>query len=106
MTAQTARVLEAFLSGLGKEWYGLELMAVTGLRSGTVYPILHGLYREGWLHLTHEDIDPEAEGRPARRLYSLTSLGQREAAAALERRGRSRRSPASLPALRSRGAMA
>jgi len=106
MTAQTARVLEAFLADLEKEWYGLELMGATSLKSGTVYPILHGLYRDGWLSLAHEPIDPEAEGRPARRLYSLTGLGHREASATLERRGRAVKSPTRAVAWNPKGAVA
>ncbi len=75
MTPQTMRLLEALLTNPTREWYGLELMELAGLQSGTVYPILHRLEAEGWLASTHERIDPRQEGRPRRRLYRLTGQG-------------------------------
>jgi PadR family transcriptional regulator PadR len=86
MTKQIALVLDAFLTDLKREWYGFDLIERTGLKSGTVYPILHLLENDGWLSSAREGIDPQKEGRPARRLYTLTGLGEREAKAALERR--------------------
>jgi PadR family transcriptional regulator PadR len=91
MTKQTARLLEALLSDLGRDWYGLELMDRAELQSGTAYPLLHRLQADGWLTSAPEEIDPRLEGRPRRRLYRLTALGQREAVKVLEaRRGRNR----------------
>lgn len=55
--------------------YGLELMRATGQPSGTVYPILTRLMSAGWLRSEWEEIDPEVEGRPARRYYLLTPDG-------------------------------
>ena len=103
MTKQIASVLDAFLSDLKREWYGFDLIERTGLKSGSIYPILHLLEADGWLRSAREDIDPSVEGRPARRLYTLTGLGEREAEAALERRAAA--APSSgVPRLRLGGA--
>ena len=102
MTKQIASVLDTFLSDLKREWYGFDLIERTGLKSGSIYPILHLLEADGWLSSSREDIDPKAEGRPARRLYTLTGLGEREAKAALERRAAAASS--GVPRLRLGGA--
>lgn len=103
MTAQTMLILEQFLEDPDKDWYGLELMDATKLKSGTVYPITHRLREDNWLSSARENIDPEKEGRPPRRLYRLTALGQREAVAAIERRTQQAYRQAAPP-LRPRGA--
>jgi DNA-binding PadR family transcriptional regulator len=54
-------------------------MQETGFPSGKLYPILARLTRAGWLDRKPEDIDPAAEGRPARYHYSLTELGTENA---------------------------
>jgi DNA-binding PadR family transcriptional regulator len=79
ITKQTVRLLEVFLDDPRKEWFGTELMGAADLRSGTAYPILHRLEREGWLTSRLEGIDPSKEGRPRRRFYALTGVGQRAA---------------------------
>jgi DNA-binding PadR family transcriptional regulator len=40
--------------------------------AGTLYPILHGLERKGYLH-SHE----ERKGRSVRRVYEVTPLGRK-----------------------------
>ncbi len=77
--------------------YGLDIVAHTGLPSGTVYPTLGRLRVAGYLFPRWEDQRrAEREGRPRRRHYQLTPDGSRvlaegvtrvaAAAAALERR--------------------
>ncbi len=56
------------------------------LSSGTAYPILHRLEDEGWLESRVEQIDPRTEGRPRRRIYQLTGIGEVEAKTLLEAR--------------------
>jgi PadR family transcriptional regulator PadR len=56
--------------------YGYDLTKQTGMRSGVLYPILHRLLAAGWLTDGWEDQRPA--GRPPRRYYELTDLGQRE----------------------------
>ncbi|GGQ49379.1 PadR family transcriptional regulator [Couchioplanes azureus] len=83
MTVTTARVLAVLLAEPGTDRYGLDLMRATGLASGSLYPILHRLQAAGWLTARWEEIDPAAEGRPARRFYRLTPEGVAQARQAL-----------------------
>jgi PadR family transcriptional regulator PadR len=63
----------------------VEIGAAAGLPSGTVHPILARLERVGWLESRWEEINPRAEGRPARRYYRLTPDGMELARSALAR---------------------
>jgi PadR family transcriptional regulator, regulatory protein PadR len=85
MTIPTQLVLHALLTDPAKELYGVEIGTAAGLPSGTVHPILARLETVGWLTSRWEDIDPRAEGRPARRYYQLTPNGLALARAALAR---------------------
>jgi DNA-binding PadR family transcriptional regulator len=85
MTIPTQRVLETLLADPQRELYGLEIGEAAGLRSGTVHPILARLEGYGWVVSRWEDIDASAEGRPARRYYTLTAEGVQAARAALTR---------------------
>lgn len=53
-----------------------------------MHPILARLERLGRLSSRWEDVDPSAEGRPARRYYRLTADGAVAAGAALARAAR------------------
>lgn len=75
MTTQTLKVLSAMTADLDAEWYGLELSKSSGLKPGTIYPIMARLLKAGWVERRWEEIDPTAEGRPKRRLYRLTRVG-------------------------------
>lgn len=59
------------------EFAGAALSARTGLASGTLYPILKRLEDAKWLESRWEEIDPREAGRPRRRFYSITGIGQR-----------------------------
>ncbi|MEV0792645.1 helix-turn-helix transcriptional regulator [Kribbella sp. NPDC050459] len=84
ITVPTLKVLQALIEAEGSErMYGLELMDRTGLKSGTLYPVLARLERAGWVESTWEDVDPRDAGRPRRRFYRLTGLGQRTSTAEL-----------------------
>jgi PadR family transcriptional regulator, regulatory protein PadR len=72
LTPKMAAVIKVFLEDPQKPRYGFELMRRTKQPSGTLYPILAKLERAGWLTGGREDIDPHAEGRPARRVYRIT----------------------------------
>lgn len=85
MTSTTVGVLEALASEPQTDRYGLELMALTGLPSGTVFPILARFEGLGWLESGWEDVDPKVIGRPARRYYHLTDGGLEATQAALAR---------------------
>lgn len=59
------------------EWrYGLELGKEADLTSGTLYPALRRLERDGIAESRWEEIDPSEEGRPRRRFYRLTGTGE------------------------------
>ncbi|MEU1644436.1 helix-turn-helix transcriptional regulator [Micromonospora zamorensis] len=83
MTIPVAKVLAALLAEPDEQRYGLDLMRLTGLPSGTLYPVLHRLSAAGWLDADWEAIDPVAAGRPARRYYRLTAVGVTQARQAL-----------------------
>ena len=74
LTYSTAAVLLAIRQG---HRYGFDLMDATGLPDGTVYPLLRRLERRGVLTADWEDEEEaRAEGRPPRRYYRLTPLGE------------------------------
>lgn len=54
--------------------YGYALMKATGLKSGTLYPILMRLTDRGYLTSNWEQ--SETPGRPPRQIYKLTPKGQ------------------------------
>lgn len=83
MTMQAQMILQALLREPSRALYGLELAEETGLLPGTTYPILLRLENEGWVTSWWEDISPEAEGRPRRRYYRLTTDGAAQASAAI-----------------------
>ena len=79
---QTAALLTALLSP-GSEWrYGYDLSRETGLKSGTLYPILIRLEEQGWLEARWEE-EP-APGKPRRHLYRLSDAGATEARSLLK----------------------
>src|SRR5262245_5244298 len=76
MTLQVQLVLAEMLSEPAEPRYGLDISAVTGLPSGTIYPILARLEAIKWVESDWEDPDAHiAEGRPRRRYYRLTREG-------------------------------
>jgi DNA-binding PadR family transcriptional regulator len=83
MTVQVLLILHALLKDPTRELYGLELVKETGLLPGTAYPILLRLQNEGWVTSRWEEIDPAAEGRPARRYHRLTATGAAQASVAV-----------------------
>lgn len=58
--------------------HGYELCRETGLKAGSMYPILIGLADKGWLETKWETALPL--GRPPRHLYRLTEIGLKQAA--------------------------
>ncbi len=66
--------------------YGFDVIDATGLPSGTVYPALTRLERDGYLRSAWEDERAaHADGRPPRRYYQITAPGVRALEAALRR---------------------
>ena len=78
---QTRSVLAAFAADPAQWSHGYLLAKQTGLRSGTLYPILIRLADQRLIQARWEDEQPA--GRPRRHLYRLTSDGLLAAQAAL-----------------------
>lgn len=57
--------------------YGLKVIGMTGLPSGTVYPALRRLERDGLVqsHWEQQAL-ADAEQRPLRKYYKLTRIGK------------------------------
>jgi len=73
---QTALVLAEFLRD-EQEWrYGYDISRSTGLKSGTLYPILMRLAEHRLLETAWETVEA---GRPPRHMYKLTRDGLRYA---------------------------
>jgi PadR family transcriptional regulator PadR len=73
LTTQTAAVLEALIKHPDSS--GADIVRMTGLKTGTLYPILMRLEDAGWLHSEWEEGEPQLLGRPRRRFYSVTGVG-------------------------------
>ena len=75
LTYSTAIVLQAVAKGYE---HGFDIMDLTGLASGTVYPILRRLERRGLVRSEWEDeVVARAEARPQRRCYEITGAGKK-----------------------------
>lgn len=99
MTAQTIAVLQALLTEPDNPRYGLSLARETGLKTGTLHPILARLQQAGWVSSFWEQpAEHEDQGRPRRRYYRLTSAGERAARRAVAQA--TTPSPAARPRLR------
>jgi DNA-binding PadR family transcriptional regulator len=76
-------VLHAVAGGAS---YGFDVIDVTGLPSGTVYPALARLERDGYVRSEWEDAGTaHEEKRPPRRYYRVTAPGARVLNGELER---------------------
>jgi hypothetical protein len=73
---QALAVLHALCEVPGHRLYGLQIIAVSGLASGTVHPILARLERDGLAKSKWEDSRTAfRQRRPQRRFYTLTPDG-------------------------------
>jgi DNA-binding PadR family transcriptional regulator len=70
---QTDRLLAVMLKDALVWQHGYTLMKQTGLKSGTLYPILLRLCDQGLLEA--EWREAESAGKPPRHVYRLTSTG-------------------------------
>ncbi len=76
MTPQTIAVLRVLLEDPAAPCYGLEIVRASGLKTGTVHPILRRLEQAGLIESFWEDpADHENEGRPRRRYYRFAGHG-------------------------------
>ncbi|HET9657412.1 MAG TPA: PadR family transcriptional regulator [Kineosporiaceae bacterium] len=74
-TPQVDKVLRVFLEAVDEPRYGYELMRRTGLKSGTLYPILARLEAQAVVEADWQPPDQTLPGRPPRRFYRLTGAG-------------------------------
>ena len=80
-SAQTVSVLAALCDQPSRWQHGYTLARQTGLKSGTLYPILIRLADRGLVEACWQD-EP-VPGRPRRHLYRLTAAGLNSATGAL-----------------------
>ncbi|HEX6754544.1 MAG TPA: PadR family transcriptional regulator [Mycobacteriales bacterium] len=80
-SAQTLAVLAALCEEPSEPRHGYDLTRRTGLKSGTLYPILIRLADQGLVEASWEAEQPA--GRPRRHLYRLTADGLAQARTAL-----------------------
>jgi PadR family transcriptional regulator PadR len=80
-STQTLLLLESLLQGPAEWRYGYDLSRETGLKSGTLYPLLMRLAEKSLLATRWEEA--AVPGRPPRHMYRLTALGQQWARAAV-----------------------
>jgi PadR family transcriptional regulator PadR len=80
-SAQTLSVLSALCEEPSQWRHGYALARQTGLKSGTLYPILIRLADRGLVEACWQE-EP-APGRPRRHLYRLTAAGLASASGAL-----------------------
>ncbi len=74
LTHTATMILQAIEAGCE---YGLSVMDATGLPSGTVYPALRRLERASLIRSCWEPQEiADAEQRPPRKYYKLTSAGR------------------------------
>ena len=70
---QTRTLLAAFLDRTGRWRHGYDLSKETGLRSGTLYPLLMRLSEQDLLEQRWQEA--ERPGLPPRHVYRLTATG-------------------------------
>jgi PadR family transcriptional regulator PadR len=74
LTYSTTVILQAVANGY---LYGFDIIDITGMPGGTVYPALRRLEDAGYLDSTWEKPSiAQTEPRPARRYYELTRAGK------------------------------
>jgi PadR family transcriptional regulator, regulatory protein PadR len=93
LSPQTLLVLEAFLDHPAEWKYGYDLSRSTGLKSGTLYPILMRLADRRLLETAWEASEM---GKPPRHMYRFTPEGMQFAR---ERRESRTASPVGMPVL-------
>jgi DNA-binding PadR family transcriptional regulator len=98
-TKQTTMVLSEFLRSETEWRYGYDISRETGLKSGTLYPILMRLAEHRMLKTKWETME---EGKPPRHMYKLTTDGlgyAREQVTAASEAAASKRAWSEAPAI-------
>ena len=83
LTYASALILQVIVNGYQ---YGFDIMDVTGLPSGTVYPALRRLEQSGLIASQWEAAEiAQQELRPPRKYYEVTSVGEQTLTEAVKR---------------------
>ena len=83
MTRPTQEVLAALIGHAARDQHGADICAVTGLSSGTIYPVLARLEALQWVDSGWEQPSVHQQGWPRRRYYRLSPYGLAMARGAL-----------------------
>ena len=84
LSSQSLRVLRVFIDDSSTERSGSDLLVLTKLASGTLYPILLRFEKAGWLESQWEDINASEAQRPRKRFYRITPSGIAKASSEFE----------------------
>jgi PadR family transcriptional regulator PadR len=83
LSYSAAVILQAIASGYV---YGFDVMDITGLPSGTVYPALRRMEDAGLVDSKWErESDAQREGRPVRKYYEISAAGKDALSESLKR---------------------
>jgi PadR family transcriptional regulator len=83
LSLATAAILNAVANGYS---FGFDIVDITGMPGGTVYPALRRLEEAGYLTSEWEkERVAHAESRPRRRYYEITRTGRQALAEAVKR---------------------
>lgn len=83
LSRQSLLVLHMFVSQTDHTLAGSDILKEIRISSGSLYPILFRLEQAKWLSSKWEQVNASEVGRPRKRLYRLTLLGERNAREAL-----------------------
>src|SRR5437762_81948 len=83
VTVALRLVLDVLMQDPSRPRYGFDLAKATGLKSGSLYPLLIRLEEAGWLESFWEE-EADKTSRPRRRYYRLTALGEARASQLLQ----------------------
>lgn len=82
LSRNAARILARLLASPTDAFYGYELMQDTGIKSGSLYPILGRFEDLGWIT---GHVGPSVGGRPPRRVYMVEANALQQMESALDR---------------------
>jgi PadR family transcriptional regulator PadR len=77
LSHQRLKVLARLMDRPAIPLAGADIMRLTGLSSGSLYPILYVFEDAGLVASEWEPEAPQVLKRPRRRLYTLTAVGER-----------------------------
>lgn len=83
LTHASLKVLRALLESPTIRLSGADLHKLSGVFTGTLYPMLLRFEAAGWMDSEWENVNPKEVGRPRKRFYWLTPTGLARAQAAL-----------------------